>query len=114
MDYKVTDAELTQVADAIRARSGKSEKLVWPWGFEKTVEGIPAGHEFTDEDEGKVVIDRELLEQKQLIVNANGRYDTSANAPVIVDISQPSTAWMDDDGIVYNGMTMDDDGIVTY
>ena len=33
MDYKVTDAELTAVADALRQQSGSNEQIEWPNGY---------------------------------------------------------------------------------
>lgn len=41
--YRVTDTELTQVADAIRAKGGTSAALTWPGGFEDAVEAIQGG-----------------------------------------------------------------------
>ena len=42
-DYLVTDAELTAVADAIRAKGGVSGRLVFPAGFVSAVAAIPTG-----------------------------------------------------------------------
>ena len=38
--YKVSSADLTSVADAIRAKSGTSEPLVYPDGFVSAIENI--------------------------------------------------------------------------
>ena len=43
VDSAVLDAEMTAVADAIRAKSGTTDPLVWPDGFKATVEGIQTG-----------------------------------------------------------------------
>lgn len=40
MDYKVTDTELTSVADTIRSKAGTSSPLVWPTGFSDAVSSI--------------------------------------------------------------------------
>lgn len=42
-NYKVTDTELTGVADAIRTKGGTSAELVWPSGFVSAIENIPSG-----------------------------------------------------------------------
>ncbi len=47
-DYKVVDADqlnadMTSVADAIRAKGGATEKMAWPAGFVSAVEGLQAG-----------------------------------------------------------------------
>lgn len=42
-EYKVTHDQMTQVADAIRAKGGTTDPLVWPTGFSAAVEGIQAG-----------------------------------------------------------------------
>ena len=39
--YKGTDAELTAVANAIRAKGGTSAQLEWPSGFVSAIEAIP-------------------------------------------------------------------------
>ena len=43
IDSAVLDANLTSVADAIRAKGGTSEPLSFPEGFISAVEGIQAG-----------------------------------------------------------------------
>lgn len=43
MDYKVTDTELTNVANAIRAKGGTSEPLTWDSGFTSAINNIPTG-----------------------------------------------------------------------
>lgn len=42
-NYKVTDTELTGVADAIRTKGGTSAELEWPAGFVSAIEAIPTG-----------------------------------------------------------------------
>lgn len=41
IEYKVTDEELTAVADAIRTKGDTSEKLEWHDGFVTAIEEIP-------------------------------------------------------------------------
>lgn len=42
-DYKVTDTELSGIANAIRTKGGTSEQLVFPDGFTSAINGIPTG-----------------------------------------------------------------------
>jgi len=42
-DYKVTDTELTAVANAIRTKGGTSLPLEWPTGYVNAVDAIPSG-----------------------------------------------------------------------
>ena len=42
-DYKVTDSELTGIANAIRTKGGTSSPLVFPDGFTSAIGAIPAG-----------------------------------------------------------------------
>lgn len=42
-NYKVTDTELTALADAIREKGGTSAALEWPSGFISAVNALPSG-----------------------------------------------------------------------
>lgn len=42
-DYKVTDTELTSIANAIRTKGGTQAQLVFPTGFVSAVQAIPTG-----------------------------------------------------------------------
>ena len=42
-DYKVTDTELTSIANAIRAKGGTQAQLEFPTGFVSAVNAIPTG-----------------------------------------------------------------------
>ena len=42
-DYKVTDTELTSIANAIRAKGGTQAQLEFPAGFVSAVQAIPTG-----------------------------------------------------------------------
>lgn len=42
-DYKVTDTELTGIADAIRAKDGIAEEMEFPSEFESRIAAIPQG-----------------------------------------------------------------------
>lgn len=41
MNYKVTDTQLTSVANAIRTKGGTLELLQWPDGYVTAVQNIP-------------------------------------------------------------------------
>ena len=56
-DYLVTDAELTAVADAIRAKGGVSGRLVFPAGFVSAVAAIPTGGAAADGSKPVLFID---------------------------------------------------------
>lgn len=43
IDYLVTDTELSDIADAIRAKGGTSAPLVYPTGFVSAINDIPSG-----------------------------------------------------------------------
>ena len=59
-DYKVTDSELTGIANAIRTKGGTSSPLVFPNGFTSAIEAIPTGG-------GSTLITKNI--------SANGTYD---------------------------------------
>lgn len=63
VDSAKLDADLTMVADAIRARAGISERLAFPMGMKDAVEGI--------EDESASIVDSMLNGQIQEITNSN-------------------------------------------
>ena len=42
-DYKVTDTELTSIANAIRAKTGKSAQIEFPTEFVSEIQGISSG-----------------------------------------------------------------------
>lgn len=74
-DYKVTDSELTGIANAIRTKGGTSSPLVFPNGFTSAIGAIPTG--------GGVV--------QPLSVAQNGTYTPPSGvdgyAPVTVNVS---------------------------
>jgi len=74
-DYKVTDSELTGIANAIRTKGGTSSQLVFPDGFTSAIGAIPTG--------GGVI--------QSLSVTQNGTYTPPSGvdgyAPVVVNVS---------------------------
>ena len=84
MDYKVTDTELTAVANAIRSRGGTSAPLEWDNGFVSAIGAI--GNAYSAGDEGKVVENGALVAQTSLDINENGTYDTTKNNEVVVNV----------------------------
>lgn len=76
--YRVTDSELTGIADVIRLKGGTSEPLVFPSGFASAVEAI--------ETQGTYI---------SKVISANGEYDPSddnADAFSHVTVSVPTSA----------------------
>lgn len=84
MDYKVTDTELTTVADAIRAKAESEDALTWPNGFASKVASITG---ISSEDEGKVVQNGVLVAQTSRSVTENGTYDTTTNDELTIDVA---------------------------
>lgn len=76
VDYKVTDTELTSIANAIRTKGGTQAQLEFPTGFVSAVQAIPTGG-------GGVV--------QPLSVTHNGIYNPPSGvdgyAPVTVNVS---------------------------
>ena len=62
IDSAVLDANLTSVADAIRAKGGTSEPLSFPDGFVNAVEGIQAGGGSGGDEFFYSIIDRSVVE----------------------------------------------------
>ena len=75
-DYKVTDTELTSIANAIRTKGGTQAQLEFPTGFVNAVQAIPTG--------GSAVV-------QPLSVSQNGVYNPPSGidgyAPVTVNVS---------------------------
>lgn len=74
-DYKVTDTELTSIANAIRTKGGTQAQLEFPTGFVSAVQAIPTG--------GGVI--------QPLSATQNGTYNPPSGvdgyAPVTVNVS---------------------------
>ena len=85
-DYKVTDTELTSIANAIRTKGGTQAQLEFPTGFVSSIQAIPTGS-------GVI---------QPLSVTQNGTYNPPSGvdgfAPVIVNVSGGGTT----DEILYN------------
>lgn len=73
-DYKVTDTELTSIANAIRTKGGTQAQLEFPTGFLSAVQAIPTGGDI-----------------QPLYVTQNGAYNPPSGvdgyAPVTVNVS---------------------------
>lgn len=83
-DYKVTDTELTSIANAIRAKGETQAQLEFPSGFVSAVQSlVPV---FSAQDEGKVVSNGALVAQGSQIVTENGTYDTTLKNEVVVNV----------------------------
>lgn len=66
-DYKVTDTELTSIANAIRTKGGTSAQLEFPTGFVSAVQAIPTG--------GGGGLPSEYVQVEYVQANANGYTD---------------------------------------
>lgn len=87
--YSVTGAELTSVADAIRAKGGTTDLLAFPSGFVSAVQDITTGGmSLSAADEGKVVYNGALSLQGSMNVSSNGSYDTTLFSQVSVAIPE--------------------------
>ncbi len=89
-DYKVTDTELTSIANAIRTKGGTQAQLEFPTGFVSAIQAIPTG--------GGGVI-------QPLSLTQNGTYTPPSGvdgyAPVIVNV--PSSGG---EGPIYYGASI--------
>lgn len=56
-DYKVTDTQLTAIADAIRAKTGSNASLAFPTGFVSAIGGISGGLSLTYESTFNTYLD---------------------------------------------------------
>lgn len=83
-NYKVTDTELTSIADAIRLKGGTIASLAFPSGFVSAVQDLSIG--FSAADEGKVVHSGALSIQDVMSVSQNSVYDTTLFSQVNVSI----------------------------
>lgn len=72
MDYKVTDTELTNLANAIRQRGNTSESLAWCNGYINAISAIPQPSGDTS-------------------ISQNGTYDVSTFANAIVNVPSSSS-----------------------
>ena len=127
-NYKVTDTELTALANSIRAKIGTQSLLEWKVnkGFADAVSGIDA---YSASDEGKVVSNGELVAQTSQEITSNGTYDTTLVSQIIANVSgggggsanvlsgtSAPTANLGNDGSIYiqhNGI-YDVAGILSY
>lgn len=71
MDYKVTDTELTNVANAIRAKGSTSAPLTWESGFASAISAIPTG----------------ITPSGTMSITSNGIYDVTNYASADVNVS---------------------------
>ena len=101
-DYKVSDAQLTSIANAIRAKGGTSGQLEFPSGFVTAIQNIPTGG-------GSTLITKTITQNgtyNAINDNADGYSAVTVNVQ-----SQPET-------VVYafhiDGLSYDPSSMVTY
>lgn len=115
MDYKVSDTDLTGIANKIRAKGGTSASLEFPDGFKDAIDAIPTGitptgtknintngthdvaqyasaevnvpNTYAASDEGKVVSNGALVAQTSDTVTTNDTYDTTLINSLTVNVS---------------------------
>ena len=95
-DYKVTDSELTGIANAIRTKGGTSSPLVFPNGFTSAIEAIPTGG-------GSTLITKNI--------SANGTYDAEdddADGYSSVVVNVPSSGADISTDLVFGGPQIPD------
>jgi len=98
MDYKVTDTELTSIANAIRAKGGTSAQLTFPNDFVTAIGNIPSGSGGGDyyrlryyTASGSV-----LLKTEYILANSHssqsGDWSISPNGDTPIDLNTISTS----------------------
>ena len=60
VDSAALDAEMTSVANAIRAKTGNTDTLAWPDGFATAIAGITGGGDGLKYDIGEFVLDADV------------------------------------------------------
>lgn len=105
--YKVIDAEkldndLKSVADSIRAKSGITEVMNFPDGFNSAIAGIISGSQNPDLPEVAENLDTELNEQEELISELKSVLINKSNSTNsgIIDITELPTSDIDEN-VVY-------------
>ena len=76
-DYKVTDTELTSIANAIRTKGGTQAQLVFPTGFVSAVQEIPTGGSiptFTQAEWDALTTDQKKAVGFAVIVKSNSGF----------------------------------------
>lgn len=102
-EYKVTDTELTYLADKIRAKGGTEEALEWPTGFGEAVDDIssvgatlPIGYTQLDYLQSPVGSDQGDSNGAYINTGIKANQDTR----MILDVSLGSGFWIGIAGII--------------
>lgn len=74
IDSSVLDANLTTVAQAIRAKGGTTQPLAFPAGFKSAIEDIETG----------------ITPSGSLTITENGTYDVTGKAQAVVSVPVPN------------------------
>ena len=74
IDSGVLDANLTTVAQAIRAKGGTTQPLTFPGGFKSAIEAIETG----------------ITPEGSITITENGTYDVTSKAQAVVSVPVPN------------------------
>ena len=107
-NYITTESDLTQVANAIRAKGNTSAQLEYPDDFVTAIQNIPAPGVIQEDGQGNITLPEtgDALVISQLTVTENGTYTASETAgynPVIVNVQPPDIEEKDVNFIDYDG-----------
>ena len=92
-NYITTESDLTQVANAIRAKGNTSAQLEYPDDFVTAIQDLPAPGVIQEDGQGNITLPEtgDALVISQLTVTQNGTYtaaETAGYNPVIVNVGQ--------------------------
>ena len=107
-NYITTESDLTQVANAIRAKGNTSAQLEYPDDFVTAIQNIPAPGVIQEDGQGNITLPEtgDALVISQLTVTENGTYtaaETAGYNPVIVNVQPPDIEEKDVIFIDYDG-----------
>jgi len=114
--YKVSDTELSGIADKIRSKGGTSAQLEFPTGFENAIDAIPTGttptgtknintngtHDVAAYAYAAVAVPASAVDSGTKNINSNGTHDVIGYASAAVSV--PNSYSSSDEGkVVSNG-----------
>lgn len=122
-NYITTESDLTQVANAIRAKGNTSAQLEYPDDFVTAIQDLPAPGVIQEDGQGNITLPEtgDALVISQLTVTENGTYtaaETAGYNPVIVnvevqDAEEKDVNFIDYDGTIVYSYTVDEFNALT-